>query len=95
MIAKTLIAAAAVASFAVVTPAFAEPFAFRYKSFELDTNGGRAALMARLDRSIEQYCSADGVRSLASQKAAAQCREVLKDEVMAKIDNVEFANLDR
>jgi UrcA family protein len=94
MIAKTLIAAAAVASFAAA-PAFAEPFAFRYKSFELDTTGGRAAMMARLDRSIERHCDAGGVRSIAAQTAAAQCREELKHEVMAKIDNVEFAALGR
>jgi UrcA family protein len=52
-------------------------------------------MMARLDRSIERHCDAGGVRSIAAQKAAAQCREELKHEVMAKIDNVEFAALGR
>lgn len=94
MTAKTLIAAA-VAAFAAATPAAAEPFAFSYQQFELETRGGRSALMARLDRSIERYCDTDAVRSLFARKAAAECHEELKAEIMDKVDSAEFAALDQ
>ncbi len=95
MIAKTLFAAAALVATAAATPAAAEQFEFRYKSYEIETQGGRGGLMARLDRSIDRFCNNTGVRGISAKRAASACAEAVKVEVMAKIDNVEFANLDR
>lgn len=93
---KHAIAAAFIASAALAGagPAAAESFAFRYKAHELQTEGGRADLMTRLDRRIAAYCENDGWRSLYTRKAAAACKEDVKAEIMAKIDNVAFAALE-
>ncbi len=93
MIAKTLITAAALASFAAATPASAESYAFRYQSYELATKGGRSALMTRLENYIDRLCDANGSRSIFAQRASAECRGEVMDKIMAKIDNVEFAAL--
>ena len=94
MIARTLLASALVAA-AALTPAAAEKFEFRYKSYELETQGGRLDLRARLDRMVERYCGIDGVRGLSARRAAEDCREETMADVLSKIDNVEFAALDR
>jgi UrcA family protein len=93
---KHALAAAFVASaaFAAATPAAAEDFAFRYKSHELATAGGRADLMKRLDRRISSFCEDDGWRGVYTRKAAAACKDDVKAEIMAKIDHVAFAALD-
>lgn len=95
MIAKILLAAAALVATAAVTPAAAQSFEFRYKSYELETQGGRASMNARLDRMIDRYCGADDARSLSARRAAEACRETAMAEVVAKIDNVDFASLER
>lgn len=95
MIARTLIAAALAAAAAATPAAAAEPFEFRYKSYELETQGGRADLKARLDRMVERYCAAGEVRNISARRAAAECRATTMAAVLSKIDNVEFARLDR
>ncbi|MDZ7628115.1 MAG: UrcA family protein [Parvularculaceae bacterium] len=92
---KHAIAAAIVstAAFAAAGTATAEPYAFRFKSYELETKGGRADLMSRLDRFVGNVCETDGARSLASKSAADKCKADVKAEIMAKIDNVAFASL--
>lgn len=95
MIARTLVAASALFASAAVTPAVAEPFAFRYKPYELETQGGRADLEARLDRTVERYCAKNGVRGISARRAARVCREATLADVRQKIDNVEVASLDR
>lgn len=94
MIARTLIAAALVAA-AAATPAAAEPFEFRYKSYELETQGGRADLKARLDRMVERYCDIGDVRNISARRAAAECRASTMAAILSEIDNVEFARLER
>lgn len=94
MYAKTFLSAAAFAAFAIMTPAGAQPFDFRYQSFELETDGGRDALMARLDQSIERYCGADRVRGLSARKASLKCRDEIKEQVLAQFGQADFAQLD-
>lgn len=94
MIARTLFAAALVAA-AAAAPAAAESFEFRYKSYELETQGGRADLEARLDRMVERHCDTRAVRSISARRAAEDCRETTMTEVMSKIGAVEVAKLDR
>lgn len=95
MIARTLVAASALVASAAVTPAAAEPFAFRYKPYELETQGGRADLEARLDRMVERYCDKNGVRGISARRASGLCREATLAEVRRQIDAVEVASLDR
>lgn len=95
MINRTFLAAVALTGLVAATRAGAEPFEFRYKSYELETQGGRADLKARLDRSIERYCAATGVRGISARRAAAECREAVMAEVLSDIDNVELASLER
>jgi UrcA family protein len=92
---KHALAAAFVASaaLAAAAPAAAGSFAFRYKPHELATDGGRTDLMTRLDRRISAFCEDSG-RGLYTRKAAAACKEEVKQQIMAKIDNVAFAALD-
>ncbi len=92
---KTLLYAAALAAATSLTPAAADNFEFRYKTYELETAGGRADMMARLNRSVARFCDRDSVRSLSARRAAEQCRDSLKTEVMAKIDNASYASLER
>jgi UrcA family protein len=93
---KHTLAAALIASasLAAAGSAAAQDFAFRYKTYELQTQGGRADLMARLDRFVDSVCDPRGVRGLAFERAAEECKISVKAEIMAKIDNVEFASLD-
>lgn len=95
MINKTFLAAVALVSVVAATNAAAEPFAFRYKTYELETKGGRADLMARLDRSVDRYCATKGVRNISARRTAEECRQETMAEVLAKIDNVEFASLEK
>ncbi len=92
---KTFLAAAALAACSAMTPAAAGDFEFRYKAHELETPGGRADMMARLDRSIGRYCDNGGVRSISARRSADECREAVKAEVMSKFDDVEIASLNR
>lgn len=94
MIAKTF-AAVAIATFAAVAPASAQSFEFRYQSYELQTKGGRDALMVRLENFVERVCDANGSRGIAVQRAAAECAVAVKGDIMSKIDNVDFASLSR
>ncbi len=95
MIAKSLIAVAALVATAGLTPAAAERFEFRYKSYELETQGGRTDLMARIENFVDRRCDANGVRGLAAQRSEAKCVKQLKAEIMDKIDNVQLAGLQR
>lgn len=95
MINKTYLAAIALVSAVAATQATAEPFEFRYKTYELETKGGRADLMARLGRSIDRHCATNGVRTISARRAAEDCRQETMAEVLAKIDNVEFASLEK
>jgi UrcA family protein len=92
---KTFLLAAALVAAMSQSPASAEDFKFRYKSHELETAGGRADMMARLDRSIERHCGAGSERSLGARRMASECRQILKAEVMSKFDDVTIASLNR
>lgn len=93
MITRTLLAAAALASFAATAAGAAESYKFRYHAFELQTQGGRAALMTRLDRQVDRYCDANTYQHLAGMRASKQCKEEVMAEIISKIDNVAFASL--
>lgn len=93
MLTRTLIAAVALVSFAVAAPASAESYKFRYRPHELQTDGGRAAMMARLDSQVDRYCQVDDARGLHTKRAAAACKQDVIAEIVSKIDNVQFASL--
>ena len=90
---KTLFAAALIATFASAAPASAETYKFRYRPHELQTEGGRALMMARLDSQAERFCKADDVRNLYTRQAARACKADVIAEIVSKIDNVQFASL--
>jgi UrcA family protein len=93
MMTKTFIAAVALASIVASAPASAESFRFRYKPHELETAGGREAMMARLDRQAGNYCGVDATRGVFALRKAKECRNDIVAEITAKIQNVEFAAL--
>lgn len=95
MITRTFLAAIALASGLAITRAGAEPFAFSYKSHELETAGGRADLKVRLDRAVERYCAASGVRGISARRAAEECRVEVMADILSKIDTVAVARLDQ
>ncbi|MFN0024361.1 MAG: UrcA family protein [Parvularculaceae bacterium] len=90
---KTVIAAVAIATVATAAPASAESYKFRYRAHELQTDGGRAALMARLDAQVGRYCAVDDARGLHTKRAANACKDEVKSEIVAKIKNAAFASL--
>lgn len=92
---KTFLLAAALVAAMSQTPAAAGEFEFRYKSYELETSGGRADMMARLDRSVARFCDGGAARSLNARRSAEDCRVDVKAEVMAKIENASVASLNR
>lgn len=94
MMIKTLIAAAVIAASAAA-PAAAENFRFRYSAHELQTEGGRAELMSRLDRQVSHYCDANTFRHLAGERAMRTCRKELTAEIVTRIDSVALAGLQR
>jgi len=93
LINKTFLAAVALVSVVAATRASAEPFEFRYKSHELETQGGRADLMVRLDRMVERWCADTGARGLSRRSVADKCREETKASIVAQIDPVALASL--
>lgn len=90
---RTLIAAVALAAFAASAPASAESFKFRYMPHELETAGGRDAMMDRLDRLAGNYCRIDDWRGIHTRRASKECKIEVVAEITAKIQNVEFAAL--
>lgn len=95
MINRTFLAAIALACAVAATRASAEPFTFSYKSHELETQGGRADLMIRLDRMVERYCADTGARGLSRRRAADKCRKETMASIIAQIDSVELASLQK
>lgn len=90
---RTMIAAVALAAFTASAPASAETFKFRYKPYELQTIGGRDAMMDRLDRLAGAYCRIDDGRGIHTRRAAKECKSEIVADVTAKIQNVGFAAL--
>ncbi len=90
---KTFIAAVALAAIVASVPASAEPFKFRYKPHELETVGGREAMMERLDRLAGNYCGVDATRGIFVLRKAKECRSEIVSEISVKVQNVEFAAL--
>lgn len=93
MMTKTLFAAALLATFAASAPAAAESYKFRYRAHELQTDGGREALMVRLESQVERYCNLDFARGLQTRLVAQACKADVIAEIVSKIDNVQFASL--
>ncbi len=90
---KTVIAAVAIATVATVAPASAETYKFRYRAHELQTDGGRAALMARLDGQVDRFCAVDDARGIHTKRAAKACKQEVKSEIVSKMQNAAFASL--
>lgn len=95
MINRTILAAIALACAVAATRAGAEPFEFRYKPYELETQGGRADLMVRLDRMVERYCADTGARGLSLRGAVDKCRKETTASIIAQIDSVDLASLQK
>ena len=93
MMTRTAFAAAVIATLAVAAPASAESYKFRYRAHELQTDGGRQAMMARLDSQVSRYCQVDDSRGIYTKRAAKACKEEVLGEIVSKIDNVQFASL--
>lgn len=90
---KTFFAAVALAAIFASAPASAEAFKFRYKPHELETVGGREAMMARLDRQAGSYCGVDATWGIFVRRKAKECRREIVAEISSKIQNAEFAAL--
>lgn len=88
MTGKTFILASIAAiAIAAAAPAEARDFRFTYSAYELQTEGGREAVLKRLDRRAARYCGDYARKSLSDKRLAESCRQQVTREVVDQIDN--------
>ena len=67
------------------TAANADNFKFNYGAHELETIGGRTALLHRLTNQAGGYCGVNQVRGLTETRAVENCQSALVAETVGKI----------
>ena len=75
------------------TPAFAGDFAFKFQKHELATSDGAETLYSRLEASVENFCTQNGIRPLSTRLAEKDCIAEMLDDTIAKIDDARLSRI--
>lgn len=67
--------------------ASAQDFHFAYRPYELDTAGGRTALLQRLDRMAGKFCGVSNAKGLIDVQAAQRCNSQLVSNVVSQVSD--------
>lgn len=90
---KLLIAAVILAAAGVTGASAGQDFEFKYHAHELETDGGRLAVMKRLDRSAGAACNIHKRASIPQRRASVRCHVNLMDTTVAGIPDARFQAL--
>lgn len=76
-----------------LTPAQAREFRFDFRAYELETAGGRAALIKRLDNAAKSYCGVRHATGIQQTQVSKICLVTVMDEVVRQIDDARITAL--
>lgn len=87
--------AAAVAAFAMTAPSQAQDFSFDYDSWMLSSAQGRALVLDRLERRIDNYCHVRDARGALQVRIAADCKDRVLSQAIEQIGDPRVTALHR
>ncbi len=84
-----------IAAGSVLSSAQAGDFEFAYKQYELRSTAGVADVHNRLEKSVRNYCTASGLKSVSQKRAEAECHDEMMAEVLEQIGSDRLSRFDQ